>query len=242
MKLKTYPKLVHGNLLDFSQGVSPETFKAWDGERLQLPNEGTHFGFVYTGNAILYRNAGMQEYRVHPGMYFRLPGDGWIGGENSSGFVVTCPNYSGTFLIGGPIESTGRMGYINGGTDSVIIPPIRLGDPCLNALYFPTKTDQTAHTHPSYRMVMVIEGSGECETPEGTIPLEPGIALFIPTNYLHKFRTNEHKLTAICFHPDSDTGFTDDDHPMLKRTIVEGMSASQIPEIQTMILSNKPQI
>jgi mannose-6-phosphate isomerase-like protein (cupin superfamily) len=82
-------------------------------------------------------------------------------------------------------------------------------------------------------MVMVMEGSGECETPEGVIPLQRGIALFIPANHLHQFRTTKDKLTVICFHPDSDTGFTHTEHPMLKRTIVAGMSASQMPEIQS---------
>lgn len=233
MKLQIHRQLIHGILSDFCQEAQ-ETFMAWNGECLQLPNTGTHFGFVYSGNPVLYRHAGSQEYKLHPGMYFSLPGEGWIGGKDSSGFIVTCPAFRGVFIIGGAIELTGgRLGYINGGTDSVLIPPIMQGDPCLNILYFPPEVDQTAHTHTSYRMVMVVEGSGECETPEGITSLQPGIALFIPANSLHKFRTTEDKLTVICFHPDSDTGFTHVDHPMLKRTIVSGMSASNLPEIQT---------
>jgi mannose-6-phosphate isomerase-like protein (cupin superfamily) len=239
MELKIYRKLVHGTLSDFCQDDLPETFRAWNGERLQLPNTGTHFGFVYSGSPVLYRNTGTQDYKLHPGMYFSLPGDGWIGSKDSSGFVVTCPTYSGMFVIGGAIESTGRFSYINGGTDSMPIPPIRLGDPCLNAVYFPPRTEQTAHTHPSYRMVMVMEGSGECETPEGIIPLQPGIALFIPANHLHQFRTTKDKLTVICFHPDSDTGFTHSNHPMLRRTFVAGISASQMPQIQTITISKE---
>lgn len=233
MELKIYRQLIHGTLSDFCKEDLPETFRAWNRERLRLPNTGTHFGFVYSGSPILYRNAGTQDYELHPGMYFSLPGDGWIGNKDSSGFVVTCPTYSGMFLIGGAIEFTGRFGYINGGTDSVLIPPIMQGNPCLNALYFPTQTDQIAHTHPSYRMVMVTEGRGECETPEGIIPLQPEVTLFIPANQLHKFRTTGDKLTVICFHPDSDTGFTQREHPMLQRTIVSGISASEIPQIQT---------
>ncbi len=232
MKLQIYRQLAHGTISHFCK-QAPEVFRAWNGEALELPNKGTHFGFVYTGNPILERSAGSQEYKLYPSMYFSLPGEGRIGGESSSGFVVTCPTFKGVFLIGGAVESTGRLGYINGGTDSVLIPPIMQGDPCLNALYFPPGVDQTAHTHPSYRMVMVIEGSGECETPDGIIPMLPGVALFIPANSLHKFRTTKDKLTVICFHPDSDTGFTHAEHPMLKRTIVSGMSASNLPEIQT---------
>lgn len=232
MKFQVARQLVCGTLFNFCKETS-EIFAAWNEERLQLPNTGTHFGFVCSGNPILYRNTGSQEYRLHPGMYFSLPGDGWIGSNDSSGFVVTCPAFRGVFLIGGAIESTGRLGYVNEGTDSVLIPPLMQGDPCLNALYFPPGVDQIAHTHPSYRMVMVIEGSGECETPDGITLLQPGVALFIPANYLHRFRTTEDKLTVICFHPDSEVGFTHANHPMLKRTMIGGVSASQLPEIQT---------
>jgi hypothetical protein len=35
---------------------------------------------------------------------------------------------------------------------------VRLGDPCLNGLWFPLGTRQTAHTHPSVRIGMVDDG------------------------------------------------------------------------------------
>lgn len=232
MSVQIYRQLIHGNLSKFNEQAS-DIFMAWSGDCIQLPSTGTHFGFVYSGQPMLYRSTGSQEYKLHPGMYFSLPGEGWIGSPDSSGFVVSCPNFQGVFLIGGAIEPVGRLGYINGGTDNVLIPPIMLGNPCLNALYFPPGVDQTSHTHPSYRLVMVIEGSGECETPDSNIQLEPGISIFIPPNSLHKFRTTNDKLTVVCFHPDSDTGFTHTDHPMLKRTMVSGISASNLPEIHT---------
>ena len=232
MTLQIYRQLAHGNISNFCE-QAPEIFRAWNGECLELPNTGTHFGFVYDGNPVLDRSAGLQEYKLYPGMYFSLPGEGKIGGKTSSGLVVTCPTFKGVFLIGGAVESTGRLGYIDGGTDSILIPPIMQGDPCLNALYFAPGVEQTVHSHPSYRMVMILEGSGECETPNSITTMLPGLAFFIPANSLHKFRTTKDKLTAICFHPDSDTGFTDAEHPMLKRTMVSGMSASNLPEIQT---------
>jgi mannose-6-phosphate isomerase-like protein (cupin superfamily) len=80
---------------------------------------------------------------------------------------------------------------------------------------------------------MIVEGSGECETPEANIPMQPGQIILIPAYCIHKFRTIENKLTVICFHPDSDTGFTHVNHPMLMRTFVAGTSASNLPEIQT---------
>jgi mannose-6-phosphate isomerase-like protein (cupin superfamily) len=237
MKLQIYQNLIHGNLAKFNDQAA-DCFMGWNGDSLKLPDTGTHFGFVYNGHPILQRRAGLQEYKLHPGMYFSLSGAGTVGGENSSGFVVTCPTFKGVFMIGGEIESIGRLSYINGGTDNVLIPPIMSGDPCLNALYFPPGVDQTIHTHPSYRLIIVVEGSGECETPDGIIPLQPGMTIFIPAHHLHKFRTQADKLTVVCFHPDSDTGFTHTNHPMLKRTMVEGISAANLPELQTKSLIN----
>jgi len=235
MTPRFYQSLTHGDIAKFSTQIQ-DKFLAWNGESIQLSDTGTHFGFVYSGNPVLYRSAGSQDYKLHPGMYFSIPGEGWISGENSSGLLVTYSTFKGVFLIGGAIESIGRLGYINGGTDNVLIPPVMQGDPCLNALYFPPGIDQTAHTHPSYRLIIVVEGSGECETPDSITPLQPGVAIFIPANSLHKFRTIDDKLTVVCFHPDSDTGFTHKDHPMLKRTIISGISASNLPEIQTKII------
>ena len=238
MKVNTVQTIQKGIALNLGENV-PETFGTWQGDRLTLSEDAMHFGFVYSGTPTLYRCTGEQDYKLYPGMYFSLPGGGWIGSDNSSGFVITCPNHSSMFHIGGAIESIGRFAYIDGGTDSLLIPPIISGDPCLNALYFPPAVKQTAHTHPSYRIVMIVEGSGECETSAGIIPLHPETILFIPANSVHGFRTANEPLTAVCFHPDSDTGFTQIDHPMLKRTIVEGISASQLPEIQTATLSKE---
>ena len=40
-------------------------------------------------------------------------------------------------------------------------------------------------------------------------------------------------MDVVAYHPDSDTGPTHDDHPMLNRTIVEGVSARDIDKIRT---------
>lgn len=235
MKCLVYPQLVHGNLAKFAQANLRSSFWGWQRGRLPMPNLGTNFGFVYQGNPILHRHAGEQEYKLHPGMYFSLPGEGWIGSEDSSGFVVSCPDYWGTFSIGGPIEPIGRFAYIDGGTDSLLIPPLILGSACLNALYFPARIEQKLHTHPSFRLGIVVSGTGECETSQGITPFFPGVVFFIPAHQEHKFRTIDDELTLVVFHPDSDVGFTHQNHPMLNRTFVTGVSASQLPLIQTKI-------
>lgn len=232
MRVKTY-LLKQDIVEDLSQDRFPATLKTWQHNSLQLPDTGTHFGYVYEGHPRLFCQIGGEPYRLHPGMYFCLPGEGKIDGENSAGIVFTCLNFNGMFSLGGPIESTGRLAYINGGTNSLLIPPLVLGDPCLNAMYFPAGIDQSLHTHPSHRLGIVVAGRANFETPETVVPVEVGTIFSIPANSLHKFRTEASPLTIVVLHPDSDTGFTHKDNPMLKRTIVEGVSAANLPQIQT---------
>lgn len=209
------------------------TLHTWQGDGLKLADHHTHWGFVYQGNPQFYRRQYQQAFTLYPLMYFCLPGSGCIGGRNSSGLVISCPQVNGMFSLGGPVESAGRFAYIDGGTNSLLIPPNRLGDPCLNALYFPPGCDQTLHTHPSYRIGIVLEGEGEAETPHTTLKLRPGIIFKIPPNGLHKFRTKNTAISLVVFHPDSDVGFTHRNNPMLNRTMVDGVSAAKIPEIHT---------
>lgn len=117
-------------------------------------------------------------------------------------------------------------------------PPILLGDPCLNGMYFPPGINQTMHSHPSYRIGIIVKGSVEIETPEMTTHLESGNIFIIPANCLHKFQIHQQGLTAVMFHPDSDTGFTHQNNPMLKRTIVDGISAANLPHLQTNHISS----
>lgn len=233
MTLKTYS--LQQNTIDLSQDVFPAILRIWQDHPLELPAGGTHFGYVYQGQPRLSRQADVEAYRLRSGMYFCLPGEGRIEGENSSGIVVTRLNYQGMFSLGGPIEPIGRFAYIDGGTNSLLIQPIMLGDPCLNAMYFPKEVDQTLHTHPSYRIGIVVAGRGELETLETVMNIELGMIFLIPADSLHKFRTIDSNLTVVVFHPDSDTGFTRRDNPMLKRTMVDGVSAAELPQIQTKV-------
>ncbi len=69
--------------------------------------------------------------------------------------------------------------------------------------------------------------------PHPLFPLRPGMGWRIPTGCLHSFFTEAESLDVIAWRPDSDFGPTDDSHPMVSRTFVNGVSASEMPEIQT---------
>ena len=232
MSLKTY-SLESCVINDLEQDAFPTVLRTWNCDSIELPDAGTHFGYVYEGYPhLIFDNF---TYPLRPGVYFALPSGGVIRGHNSAGIIATRLNYHGVFSLAGPVEVTGRFAYIDGGTNSPLIPPIMLGDPCLNAMYFPPHINQTMHTHPSYRIGIVVEGEAEFETPDFVTHVKPGTVFLIPANSLHKFRTIDSKLTAVMFHPDSENGFTHRDNPMLKRTIVNGVSAAELPEIQTAI-------
>lgn len=170
-------------------------------------------------------------YPLRTGMYFCVPSAFRVVG--GSGVIITRINFKGVFSIGGQIEEIGRLRYIDGCTDSILINPPRLGDPCLNHLHFPPHIQQTMHTHPSVRIGIVTKGRGRCVTPEGEYPLVPGVGWYLPVESAHCFYTDSESMDVIAWHPDSDTGPSDEDHPMLNRTYVNGESARFLLNIRS---------
>ena len=218
-----------GCLSELCDAKFPTAFYAWNQKTLKLGANGTHFGYVSTGEAFLQTESG--NFTLKEKMFFAVPNNlQIIGGK---GIIVTRIGYNGMFSIGGAIENEGRLRYIDGCRDTLLIPPLLKGDPCLNALYFPKSITQTPHTHPSVRVGIVAKGNGECVTPNRIFPLETGNAFIIAPEALHSFNTYEDEMVVIAYHPDSDFGATHEDHPMVNRTMVSGVSASIIDEIRT---------
>ena len=206
-------------LLDDRSSDFPSSLSAWAEGRLTLTDErATHFIFVDQGTATLEGEMGT--FLLGSGMYGSLPGSWTIKSAEGRGIAITRHDWIGFFLVGGPIEALGRLRYIDGCTDSLIIPPVVLGDPCLNLLHIPPGTRQTSHTHPSIRLGMIVSGRGLCVTPDGDHPLEPGLVFCIPKGGRHSFHTSNEALRVIAYHPDSDFGPTHENHPMVNRTIV----------------------
>ncbi len=204
--------------------------RAWNNSRLELEPDATHFGFVQNEHANL--SGPHKHFSLATGMYFTQPDAGLVYGTGH-GLVVSQFGYRGFFHVGGPVESRGRLRYIDGCSDSLLISPIVQGEACLNFLHFPPHTAQTPHTHPSFRVGLIHRGRGVCRTTEATTPLFAGMAFVIPADGLHSFHTDESSLDVIAFHPDSDFGPTHDDHPMINRTIISGATASRSSAISS---------
>ena len=190
----------------------------WGGEALDLPQQGTVFGMVTDDGAILTMR--QRATPLQRGMFFVSNDGGRIAG--GSGLVIFRPGYCGLPQIGGPLEARGRLQYIDGCSDTLWVSPPRLGEPCLNHLHIPPHTDQTQHTHPSDRIGVILRGSGECRTADGIHSLSPGMGWLIPAGSLHSFFTRDDSLDVVAWHPDSDFGPTDQNHPMINRTEIPG--------------------
>lgn len=198
-----------------------------------MAEPGGFMGFVLDGeNAVLRRNG--RSYGLEPGDYFAVnTGDSSLSTPGGRILLVYQAGADLPFQLGGPVENMGRLRYIDGCTDSLLIPPWRLGEPCLNLLHIPPGVEQTMHTHPSDRIGVVVSGRGQCVTPEGTTELERGVLWRIPAEGLHRFRTDGEALRIVAWHPSSEWGPTDETHPMLRSSLVAGVSAENIPEIRT---------
>jgi mannose-6-phosphate isomerase-like protein (cupin superfamily) len=133
-------------------------------------------------------------------------------------FVVIRHGFRGQPLVGGPIEASGRLCYIDRCSDSLLVYPPRRGDPSLSHLSFPAGVEQSFHIHPSMRLGVVARGTGFATLADREVALKPGTLFAIEEREPHRFRTSGGRLDVIAFHPDGDWGPTDHDHPMRNRT------------------------
>lgn len=184
-------------------------------------NHTTTYGFVLNGTVDFGQNRIAQT-----GQYFSIwtktPEEFRVNGTA----VFFCRmGYKGQNVIGGPIESSGRLCYIDGCSDSLLIYPPRLGDPSLNALYFPAGISQTFHIHPSIRLGVVVDGEGFSNVMVNGVeeerPLKKGDLFCIEERETHRFRTTNSHMTVVPYHPDGDWGPTDHNHTMLNRTYIK---------------------
>lgn len=179
--------------------------------------------FLHQGTATF--SGRHSEHKISTGMYGCLNGSWEIKlSSNSRLLLITTSNLNVLNTLGGPVEEQGRLKYIDGCTDTLLLSPARIGEPCLNLLHFPPAIAQTHHHHPSFRFGVVYSGRGRCITNDGVTELLPGDVFFLPAMLGHHFETFDSVLNVIAFHPDTDWGPTDEVHPMINRTIINNSS------------------
>lgn len=237
--------LAHGLMADFHNTSHPSTVYGFTKGTLLIDKSpyGDHdsaYGVCYEG--VLEVSDGERKFTVGEGEYFSIPFSGVLmvqgisdnGKGEAKGIIAVRLGYKSLFNVGGPVEPYGRLKYIDGCSDTLLIGPPLKGDPCLNFLRFPPGIDQTAHTHPTIRAGVILSGEGVCKTAHGDKKLVPGAAFILFPDAIHAFSTEGTNGMALSvFHPDTDTGPSHEDHPMLNRTIVDGVSAKDMDDIRT---------
>lgn len=191
-----------------------------DKREVIIPENSTAYGFAAETGGII--TVGEKVFNLYKGMYFCVGEKGII--QNLIGLICLKKGYNGLFSIGGPIEKIGRLKYVDECSDTLLVSPTILGDPCLNYLYIPSSIDQVAHTHPSVRIGYIVDGCGYCLAENKKINLTVNSIFLLHPNEIHSFHTKESHLSIFVYHPDSDFGPTHDEHPMLNRTYIDGIS------------------
>lgn len=208
--------------LDATATMYPARLRVLEGEHELSEPTSTYYGVVVAGHARIAHPA--LEANAPAGGFFALPGRARLFAQGLT-VVIERLGFRGLPLVGA-IEDQGRLAYVDGCSDSVLVAPPRAGDPVLNHLHFPAATEQRVHRHPSIRLGVVVRGRGEAhgpsaDGPEWTEALEPGTAFLLAAHERHAFRTAPgSSLDIVAFHPDSDWGPTDQAHPMINRTLV----------------------
>lgn len=207
---------------------------------LELGTEtGTIFGYIHSGEWEV-RNSAFSSIARGQGFFSAAGGVG-LRLKSKDGLVICIERcgYKGLNLMG-QRETRGRMSYIDGCSDSLLVFPNRMGDACLNHLHFPKGILQTQHTHPSIRLGFVAGGegwawyegaygkhvdakSGKVQTfsEPWEIKLAEGGMFLLEESEQHSFKTLDKTMDVIAYHPDTDWGPTDFNHPMLNRTYID---------------------
>lgn len=221
------PEPTHGEIIDMTDTMYPTKMISVSDNYVMEETIGNMYGFCTKGTFVIHSE---DTWTIGTNDFFTLKTP--IGDnthiemmEEGQLFIIVRYGFRGIDMIG-KSEKNGRLSYIDGCTDSLLVMPPRLGDPCLNYLHFPMGIDQTQHLHPSIRMGIVIGGKGEAfQKPEGKREgweedLTKGMMFCLEEGEVHSFRTAESYMDIIAYHPDSDFGPTDIDHPMLNRTYI----------------------
>jgi quercetin dioxygenase-like cupin family protein len=214
-----------GKKLELYSSMYPSAGYMFENEQVTLPDFCKFcsvYGYSYGDSSITVDG---KKHTLEKGQYFGLSVKESVNVDAVDKlFLVVRLGYLVPDTIGW-VESKGRLTYINGCSDSLLVYPARLGDASLNLLYFPPGIEQSFHTHPSIRLGCVIDGNGvSCHGDTVDMQeenLNTGTSFCLTEQERHRFRTENNSMTVIAFHPDGDWGPTDHNHTMLNRTYLD---------------------
>lgn len=194
----------NGDLFDLSNTQFPSKVYAFDGmDAIYYHQNCSYYGYVFEGSVtIKYKK---EDFTVKKGMYFSLPKELNIQGEGKA-FIIEHYDHSCFFQIGGPVEEKGRIECEYNRSNSLLIAPTELHQPCLNLLQIHKNQENLPfHTHQEYRIGMVVEGFGYFATNDNRIPLEKGEIFILPANLAHRLEApkNSENFLIISYHPKS---------------------------------------
>lgn len=222
MKLISNPR--DGDTIDCYETMYPSKLFYIEGKHEFFSKMSGFYGFVLKGSVEV--NFKMNRYCLNKGSFFGIHGPIEVNpGINSRVVIIQRMGYRPLPTLGF-IEKKGRLSYIDGCSDSILVHPSRMGDPVLNHLHFPKGINQTQHTHPSIRLGVVYKGNGVAWQQKSTTnkgyekPLSEGSLFLLEEGEQHSFKTTDSTMDIIAWHPDSEDGPTDKKHPMISRTYI----------------------
>ena len=221
MRLIEDPK--HGDVIDAYLSMYPTKIQCVEEcEEFYFEPTTTVYGICISGKAaVLPADTRLPEFDLTTGSVFTMAGGFNLSGEGFKVFLISRLGYRGMLGLS-HIEDRGRLAYIDGCSDTCIFPPARLGDPCLNTLHFPKRIDQTQHLHPDIRVGVVVSGNGIAYRKDHwSKTLCAGSMFILDESDIHSFKTLEEGMTVVAYHPTTDFGPTDQNHPMLNRTYID---------------------
>jgi quercetin dioxygenase-like cupin family protein len=228
--MKIIPAPDHGAVIDATDTPYPSRLRVLTRDTRIADAMQTTYGYVLEGAARVGNDKHACE--LSQGGFFAVPGGFTIEPAAVTSRVVIIERFGFRgVLTFGAVESQGRLSYIDGCSDSMLVYPPRMGDPVFNHLHFPPGIVQTQHTHPTIRLGIVSAGAGHAFGPvtlgapeKWHIELSPGSVFLLEPQEMHSFRTDmtpdKRGMDVIAYHPDSDWGPTDTAHPMRNRTYI----------------------
>lgn len=191
------------------------------------PDQGSVFVMVMDGILKVFDHLGDTICTLKQGCHAEMTMAATIR-SNGHAFLIQTHFYKGLTRIGMMLEECCSLSFIDDCKDTLLISPLIKGNPCLNFLHIPQNTTQTLHTHPSARLGLVISGQGLCVLESGSIDLVPNTFFIVQDNVLHQFLTTDSELGIFVFHPDSDFGPSNAEHPMINRSYIDGTSVTEL--------------